>query len=170
MQGTQFCGFVFCDPGRAVNVISLTTVTVTEEGGARNYFPLSKTLNLQEIDVNNLQCEVASNCKCPIFLVIPKRQIVAKLLVSQLKLKLLQFFSKKLKKCLGFEHLMHRQKRMSLFLKVADRRWPWVTHKVPKVWDFWTRTTYVPFRSLLKSNHHLPFRLFRSFQNRNYAE
>ena len=49
---------------------------------------------------------------------------------------------------LGFEHLMYSQKRMSLFLKVADRRWPWVTHKVPKVWDFWTRTTYVPFRSL----------------------
>ena len=54
--------FVFCDPGRAVNVISLTTVTVTEEGGASNYFPLSETLNLQEIDVNNLQCEIASNC------------------------------------------------------------------------------------------------------------
>ena len=67
MQGEQFCGFVFCDPGRAVNVIFLTTVTVTEEGGARNYFPLSKTLNLQEIDVNNLQCEIASNCKCPFF-------------------------------------------------------------------------------------------------------
>ena len=47
---------MFCDPGRAVNVISLTTVTVTEEGGARNYFPLSKTRKIYNVKLNQIAC------------------------------------------------------------------------------------------------------------------
>ena len=46
MQSDYFLWF--CDPGRAINVISLTTVTVTEEAGDGNYFPLYKTWNLKK--------------------------------------------------------------------------------------------------------------------------
>ena len=103
-QGKLFLWF--CDPGRSINVISVTTVTVTQEGGGpKNHFLLSKTLHFQEI------CRPFAMCVKLKVSKISRQWIVAERTLGQpftnhLHLPLLKFISKKKSKYLCFHHLM----------------------------------------------------------------
>ena len=93
MQGKLFLWF--CDPGRSINVISVTTVTVTQEGGAKNCFLLSKTLHLQEMcrqfamGVNLRECQKFQDNG-----LLQKELLVSRLQITYIYL--LKFISKKL--------------------------------------------------------------------------